>query len=140
MPFLVIEAPTLEVSQPAEGATFENGAIPVQGTASNAESVVVRAVYQGPTQPPAEGAPSPAAPATPKPITIPVAEDGSFSTPFDLTAGKWAITVTASSPEGKTNALTRNVAVAYQGVNLVVSIEGGRHRLQHPDRVVVVHR
>ncbi len=126
VPFLVIEAPTLEVSQPAEGATFENGAIPVQGTATNAETVVVRAVYQGPTEPPAEGAASPAPPPTPAPVTVPVAEDGSFSTPYELTAGNWAITVTASSPEGKTNAQTRNVGVAYQGVNLVVAIDGGR--------------
>ena len=31
VPFLVIEAPTLTVDQPADGATFENGAIPVKG-------------------------------------------------------------------------------------------------------------
>ena len=37
VPFLVIEAPTLTVDQPAEGATFENGAIPVQGRTTNAE-------------------------------------------------------------------------------------------------------
>jgi hypothetical protein len=55
-----------------------------------------------------------------------VAEDGSFSTPLELTAGKWAITVTASSTEGKTQALTRNVTVTYKGVNLVVSVKGGR--------------
>ena len=55
-----------------------------------------------------------------------VAEDGTFSTPLELTAGKWAITVTASSAEGKTQALTRNVTVTYKGVNLVVSIKGGR--------------
>ena len=35
-----IEAPTLTVDQPADGATFENGAIPVQGTTTNATSVV----------------------------------------------------------------------------------------------------
>ena len=55
-----------------------------------------------------------------------MAEDGTFSTPLELTAGKWAITVTASSAEGKTQALTRNVTVTYKGVNLVVSIKGGR--------------
>ena len=37
----------------------------------------------------------------------------------------WAITVTATSAEGKTAALTRNITVAYSGVNLVVSIKGG---------------
>ena len=55
-----------------------------------------------------------------------MAEDGSFSTPVELTAGKWAITVTASSPEGKTQALTRNVSVTYKGVNLAVAVKGGR--------------
>lgn len=126
VPFLVIEAPTLSVDQPAEGATFENGAIPVQGRSTNAATVVVAAVYLGSTEPTAPDAPSPAPPATPSPVTVPVGEDGAFSVPFDLTAGRWAITVTASSAEGKTNALTRNVSVAYKGVNLAVTIDGGR--------------
>ena len=34
--------------------------------------------------------------------------------------------MTASSPEGKTTSLMRAVTVAYKGVNLVVSIDGGR--------------
>ena len=51
---------------------------------------------------------------------------GAFSAPYELTAGRWAITVTASSPEGKTTTLTRNVTVAYKGVNVVVAIKGGR--------------
>ena len=38
---VVIEAPTLIVDQPADGATYENGAIPVQGSTTNASSVVV---------------------------------------------------------------------------------------------------
>ena len=57
---------------------------------------------------------------------MPVGEDGSYSTPYELTAGKWSITVTASSPQGKTAALTRNVSVVYKGVNLVVNVKGGR--------------
>lgn len=126
VPFLVIEAPTLSVDQPSEGATFENGAIPVQGRTTNAASVVVSAVYTGPSEPPAVDAPSPPPLAPPAPVTVPVAEDGSFSVPFDLIAGRWAITVTASSPERKTSALTRNVTVAYKGVNLVVAVNGGR--------------
>ncbi len=48
VPFLAIEAPTLTVDQPAEGATYENGAIPVQGRTTNADSVVVSATYTGP--------------------------------------------------------------------------------------------
>ena len=51
VPFLVIEAPTLTVEQPSEGATFENGAIPVAGSATNAASVVVSAKYVGPSGP-----------------------------------------------------------------------------------------
>jgi cytoskeletal protein RodZ len=126
VPFLVIEAPTLTVDQPAEGATFENGAIPVQGRTTNADSVVVSATYSGPVEPPAGGAAAPAPPAAPAPVTVAVAEDGTYTTPFELTTGRWAITVTASSPEGKTTSLTRAVTVAFKGVNLVVSIEGGR--------------
>jgi cytoskeletal protein RodZ len=126
VPFLVIEAPTLTVDQPADGVTYENGAIPVQGRTTNAASVVVSAVYTGPAGPPPAGGATPASPKAPPPVPVNVGEDGSFSTPFELTAGKWAITVTASSSEGKTAALTRNVTVAYKGVNLVVSIEGGR--------------
>jgi cytoskeletal protein RodZ len=140
VPFLVIEAPTLTVDQPAEGATFENGAIPVQGRTTNAGSVVVSAAYSGPAKPPEAGTAAPAPPAVPSPVTVTVAEDGTFTTPFELTAGRWAITVTASSPEGKTASLTRAVTVDFKGVNLVVSIDGGRAWIKvwvdgkiHPD-------
>jgi cytoskeletal protein RodZ len=126
VPFLVIEAPTLTVDQPAEGATFENGAIPVQGRTTNAETVVVSARYVGPVEAVAADAPTPAPPPVPDPVTVTVAEDGSFSTPLELTSGRWAVTVTASSTEGKTASLTRNVTVAFKGVNLVVNIKGGR--------------
>jgi cytoskeletal protein RodZ len=127
VPFLVIEAPTLSVDQPAEGASYENGAIPVAGHATNADSVVVSATYVGPSGPaPASGAATPAPPTPPDRVTVQVGEDGSFSTPFELTAGHWSITVTAASPQGKTAALTRDVTVAYKGVNLVVTIKSGR--------------
>ena len=66
VPFLVIEAPTLTVDQPAEGASYENGAIPVAGKATNAESVVVSAAWVGSSGPPAAaGQATPAPPATP---------------------------------------------------------------------------
>ena len=126
VPFPDIEAPTLTVDQPAEGTSFENGAIPVAGHATNAASVVVSATYLGSPTPVVEGAASPAPPPVPEPITLQVAEDGSFSTPFELTAGRWSITVTAASPQGRTAAQTRNVTVAFKGVNLVVTIDGGR--------------
>ena len=55
-----------------------------------------------------------------------VAADGSFALPpLELTAGRWAITITATSTEGKTASLTRQIQVAYSGVNLVISIKGG---------------
>ena len=127
VPFLQIEAPTLTVDQPAEGASFANGAIPVAGRATNAASVVVDGKYVGPVgPPPAGGGATPAPPPTPASATVQVGQDGTYSTPYELTAGKWSITVTASSPEGKTAALTRNVTVAYKGVNLVVTAKGGR--------------
>ena len=128
VPFLVIEAPTLTVDQPADGASYENGAIPVAGHATNATSVVVscqvpRAVRAAAWRRWRDA--GPAADAR-RPVTVPVADDGTYSTPYELTAGRWTITVTASSPEGKTASLTRNVTVAYKGVNLVVAVKGGR--------------
>jgi hypothetical protein len=116
VPFPPIEAPTLTVDQPAEGTSFENGAIPVAGRATNAASVVVSAAYVGPSTPAGvEGEPTPEPPPVPDPITLEVGEDGAFSTPYELTAGRWTITVTAASPQGKTSAQTRNVTVVYQG-------------------------
>ncbi len=126
VPFRLVEAPTLTVDQPADGATFENGAIPVQGRATNADTVIVRAMFSGPAQPAASGAPSATPPATPEAVTIALGADGTFSVPFDLTAGRWAITVTASSDKGTTTSQTRAVSVAYQGVNVAVTIKGGR--------------
>ena len=125
VPFLEIEAPTLTVDQPADGASFENGAIPVAGVATNAATVVVSATYVGPSGPPG-GKATPAPPPVPSSVTAAVGDDGTYSTPYELTAGKWMITVTASGPDGKTAALTRAVTVGYKGVNLVVTAKGGR--------------
>jgi cytoskeletal protein RodZ len=129
VPFLVFEAPTLRLDQPADGATFENGAIPVQGVTTNATKVVVSAKYLGP--PPAQGTstgavppPSAAPPPNPPQVTVAVTDDGAFAAPFDLVTGRWTLTVTASSAEGKTVALTRTITVAYKGVNLVVNLKG----------------
>ena len=139
VPFLVIEAPTLNLDSPADGSQFENGAIPVKGTTTNATSVAVSAnliaTAPGVSTPVPSAAPSvgpaasPAAsplPAAPTigPLTVTVAADGSFETPLDLSAGNWQIAVTATSAEGKAVTLTRNVSIKYQGVNLVVTIKG----------------
>jgi len=129
VPFFAIQAPTLTVSQPVEGTTYENGAIPVEGTTTNAKTVTVSAALTGSVgpAPAATKAPtgSPGPSPAPQSTSVDVDEDGSFSTPLELTQGKWAITVTATSDQGKTASLTRNVTVAYKGVNLVVTIRGG---------------
>jgi cytoskeletal protein RodZ len=138
VPFLVFQAPTLDVTQPVEGTTYGNGAIAIEGTTTNAKTVTVKAAYlgtglAGSTAPPPAATPGASAEpgASPGPTpdagtTVDVAEDGSFSLPpLELTAGSWAITVTATSTEGKTASLTRNISVAYSGVNLVVNINGG---------------
>jgi cytoskeletal protein RodZ len=124
VPFAAIEVPTLTIDQPSDGTTFENGAIPVQGKTTNATSVAVSASYDGPAEgTPVAGAAS--APPGPAPVTVQVQEDGTFSTPLQLTTGRWSIIVTASGAAGKTASLTRHVGVAYKGVNLVVQIKGG---------------
>jgi cytoskeletal protein RodZ len=132
VPFRQIEAPTLTVDRPADGTTFENGAIPVQGTATNATEVSVTATYDGPVNgSPAASTPPRSAPSGqpgPAPITVSVADDGTWSTgasPLELTTGRWSIVVTASNAAGQSASLTRHVAVAYKGVTLVVTIKGG---------------
>src|SRR3954447_12693242 len=134
VPFREIEAPALTVNQPADGTTFENGAIPVEGTATNATEVSITAAYEGPVagapaaSPRASGAPAPSGPPTPGPMTVSVADDGTWNTgnsPLQLTTGKWSITVTASNAQGHSASQTRHVAVAYKGVNLTVTIKGG---------------
>lgn len=147
VPFLVTQAPTLTISQPVEGTTYENGAIPVEGMTTNAKTVTVATTYLGPpgsTKPPPTPAPlpspapsrgpgaspghpasSPSPSSAPTGTTVPVADDGSFSTPLELTSGRWAITVTATADGGQTASLTRTVTVAYKGVNLVMQISGG---------------
>ena len=130
VPFSVIQAPTLTVDSPGDGSSFQNGAIPISGTTTNATQVVVSATFLGPAnQPvtsPAPGkTPTPSAtPVAPTPVTLQVGSDGAFTTPFELTTGRWQVTVAATSTEGRTTTLTRTVTVAYKGVNLVVTIKG----------------
>ena len=134
VPFLEFQAPTLTISNPVEGTTYGNGAIAVEGTTTNAKTVTVTAKFLGAAGPgpAATDGPEPSGPAAsagpnPKPgTTVDVAEDGTYVLPpLDLTAGRWTITVTATSAENKTASLSRNITVAYEGVNLVVTIRGG---------------
>ncbi|HEY7131566.1 MAG TPA: RodZ domain-containing protein [Candidatus Limnocylindrales bacterium] len=139
VPFREAEAPLLTVDQPADNTTVENGAIRVQGTATNANQVRISASYEGPAAgTPAAASPKPAGsakptaaptgPAAPAPMSVTVADDGTWSTgdnPLQLTTGRWAITVTASNDQGRSSSSqTRHVTVAYKGVNLVISIKG----------------
>lgn len=135
VPFLQIQAPTLTVAQPVDGTTYTNGAIAVQGTTTNARSVTVTTTFlgagpAGPATSPgpvaSPGASPGASPAPGQGTTVTVADDGSFELPpLELTTGRWAITVTATSEEGKTASITRTIAISYSGVNLVVTIRGG---------------
>jgi cytoskeletal protein RodZ len=123
VPFSQVLAPALTIDQPAEGATFQNGGIPVQGSATNAKSITVTAAPTG-LAPPSGTKPVPT-PVPPAPLVGAVADDGTFSIPVELTAGSWTLTITASSADGKTVSLTRTVTVRYKGANLVVSVKGG---------------
>ena len=128
VPFREIEAPQLSIDQPADGTTFQNGAIPVHGTATNADTVAITATFEGPVAGAPAGDPKASSPPGPTPITVNVGDDGTWntgSTPLQLTTGRWSITATASNSQGKAASLTRHVSVAYKGVNLVVTIKGG---------------
>jgi cytoskeletal protein RodZ len=130
VPFLEIQAPTLTVTAPVDGTKYGNGAIAVAGTTTNAKTVTVTSKLLGtgaeaPAPSKAPGA-SPASGATGAGTTITVADDGSFEfPPLELTAGRWSITVTATSEQGQTATRSMNVEVAFSGVNLVVNIRGG---------------
>ncbi len=132
VPFVVIEAPRLTVDSPAEGSEFQNGAIPVNGTTSNAASVSMLATRLGdpgstpaPTVKPGPSASPGAAAETVGPVTMPVADNGTFDAPLDLSEGYWQVVVTAASADGKLASITRHVTVAYLGVTLVVRVQGG---------------
>ena len=107
VPISAIVTPTLTIDQPADGAKFENGAILVQGSATNATQVTRqrRVRRRGHTARPARKPPP--TPAAPPPRPAPSAADGAFSVPFNLTAGKWTLTVSAAGSDGKTTSLTR---------------------------------
>jgi cytoskeletal protein RodZ len=139
VPFLVIEAPTLTIDSPADGSQFQNGAIPVRGTTSNAKTVSIMAIQTVDANGKAIATPRPAASASPGassspssvpqgptvgPVAVQPDSDGSYDSPLDLSEGKWQIVVTATSTEGKATSLARNVSIVYKGVNLVISVKG----------------
>ncbi len=122
VPIPQIEAPTLAVTSPNDGASFTNGAIPIQGT-TNATQVSVSAQYAGPAQTTSAAA-TPSPPAAPAAKTIQVAQDGSFSDSYQLAPGRWNVTISATSDQARTTTESRQVTVAFTGVNLAVSIKG----------------
>lgn len=127
VPIVVLEAPTLTLDSPAADAQFENGAVPVKGKTTNATTVAVGATYTGPVEgQPKSVAPAGGAGAKVGPKTVEVRSDGSFEAPLDLSTGTWQLSVTATSPEGKSTTLTRDISIRYQGVTLVVEIRNNR--------------
>jgi cytoskeletal protein RodZ len=133
VPLSTIEAPTLTMDDPADGTTFQNGAVRVSGTAQNAKQVAISAAWEGPATGAATGSPAPSGsgtgPAAPAPVTVPVGTDGTWNTgdtPLQLTTGRWKIVATASNADGTSSAsLERHVTVAFKGINLIVTIKGG---------------
>jgi len=130
VPFAGDTAPTLTLESPADGATFENGAIPVQGRAANAVSVTVSAAYLGPAAGAPAGGGDATVPPAPKPKTVDVAGDGAFSVPVELGSGRWTLTITARSAQDQTTTLERKVTVSYAGVNVVVELNGAKATLK----------
>jgi hypothetical protein len=126
VPFVQIAAPTVELASPEAGLSVENGAIPVRGLATDATSLTIAATYLGSA--PDAPAPDPAAerPADIPPESVELAEDGSFATTIDLTAGHWAVTVTAVGDADRTTTLTREVTVAWQGILVVIEVRRER--------------
>jgi cytoskeletal protein RodZ len=131
VPISAVLAPTLQMDSPADGASFQNGAIPIAGKTTNATQVVVSASYLGsagpaaPTPKPGKTPPPTAKPPTvPAPITLPVGPDGTFNTAYELGSGRWSLTIVASNAEGRTQTLARTVTIAYHGVSVVVTIHG----------------
>lgn len=124
VPFAQVAAPTLELTSPEDGLSVENGAIPVRGTTTDATSVSMSAAYIGPA-PGQAAAPDPT-PAVIPPTLLEVANDGTFATSIDLTEGRWTVTVTAEGEDGKSTTLTREVAVVYQGITVVIEIRRER--------------
>jgi cytoskeletal protein RodZ len=124
VPFPEILAPTLTLSQPVEGTTYSNGAIAVEGTSTSATTVTLTTSFLG-ADPSATPDPDSSPTAGPN-QTVEVGDDGSFEfAPLELTTGRWAVTVTASSEQGQTATQTRNITIAFDGVTLVVNIRGG---------------
>jgi cytoskeletal protein RodZ len=139
VPFLVVESPTLTLDSPSDSAQYQNGAVPIKGSTTG-KTVSVSAYLVGgsaapsaaPTPTPKPGASVSPAPTkdpnapTVGPVSADVAADGTFDSPLSLSTGQWRIVVTATSAEGKATSITRNVTIAYQGVNMTVTVKGGR--------------
>jgi cytoskeletal protein RodZ len=115
------DSPTLTVTSPHDGTSFQNGAIPIQGT-TNATSVVVSAAWAGPVASPRPGQATPKPPATPGPKQIAVDASGDFSDSYQLAPGAWDLTITATGAGDKTTTEQRVVRVAYTGVDVVVTV------------------
>ena len=120
VPFLVIEAPTLDGRVAGGGGQVRERRDP--GRRARPRTPTTVAVIA-----PSNVGPSRASPASRwRPPVAPGARPSArrpsrwattarSSAPLELSAGKWQITVTATSTEGKTTTLTRNVAIVLQG-------------------------
>ena len=130
VPLAAATDPVVDLTSPADGATFSNGAVLVAGKATNTKNVTVSAAYLGPAPgTPASAAPS-APPSPPRPASTVVAADGAFSIPVQLAPGRWTLSIVAKSATGKTSTVPRTVTVSYSGVSVVVALKGGKATLK----------
>jgi cytoskeletal protein RodZ len=130
------EAPTLALSSPNDGTSFANGAVPIEGT-TTARHVRVTADWlaaASPQQSEAPGAggeetPGSSGSADPSPQTgraqpkqIRVRDDGRFSDSYQLSPGRWELTITATGEQDKTTTEKRTVSVEFTGVTLAIEV------------------
>jgi cytoskeletal protein RodZ len=72
------------------------------------------------------GTPGPCAGSTPPPSTNKVAIDGTFSVVVQLCPGVWQLAIVADNGQGLTaTAQTRTVTVAYNGLTVLIALNGG---------------
>src|SRR4051794_33087564 len=97
VPFVQIETPVLTVRSPVDGASFENGAIPVSGIATTAVPVAVKADSLGPA--PGERGAQPASSAKPGASAKPAASAKPTPSPSAPPAGRTVGPVTVQVGE-----------------------------------------
>ena len=129
VPFLVLEAPTLTVESAGGGREVRERRDPGQGHHDERENVAVSRRLHGPRRGPARlgraRRAGKGAKVGPKTVTVD-ARTARSRRRSSLSTGKWQVTVTATSAEGKTTTLTRESRSATRASTSCVEIKNGR--------------